>query len=129
MVELISDVGELLNKFPSLAIWILAGVLFYKTAILGTWFGIFRLLILKTHDVVNNWGKQPKEVSFNGILCQVPEQTVKNIILKLKRSDLNYVHGDDIADLEEAVDAVLLRRNKRVAHLRSLLKEEHQGDL
>lgn len=45
---LISMVADL----PTLAVWVLVGYLCYKIAVIGSIYGVIRLLIVKAHDVM-----------------------------------------------------------------------------
>ena len=58
MTEIIKEFGDLLKLIPETAIWIVAGLLLYKVVIVGSVFGVARLLIIKFHD----WGVRPKTV-------------------------------------------------------------------
>lgn len=77
-MELLKEIADLLDKFPQLALWILTGLLFYKVVIIGSYFGILRLLILKGHDYL----RSPKEV-----------------IQKIKITDHCYSHDGADAEL------------------------------
>ena len=59
MIELIKEAGSVLKELPDIAVYILVGILFYKIAILGSIFGIVKLAINKTHDLLT----RPKEVT------------------------------------------------------------------
>lgn len=52
MIDALKEVGELVKQLPELSIWILCGLLLYKVIIVGSWFGIARLLILKGHNLI-----------------------------------------------------------------------------
>lgn len=53
MVELMQQLMEIVKGMPQLAIWVLAGILFYKTVIVGSVFGILKLLINKGASVMS----------------------------------------------------------------------------
>ena len=58
MLEIIKEAGIILKDLPDLAIYILIGILFYKTVIVGSIFGIAKLIIERAHNVMT----KPKEV-------------------------------------------------------------------
>ena len=50
MVDAMKEIMDIIKQMPELAIWVLAGLLFYKVVIIGSWFGIARLVIIKLYD-------------------------------------------------------------------------------
>lgn len=50
-MDLLERVIGLVKDIPDMAIWVLAGIFLYKTIIVGSIFGILKLLIIKGHDV------------------------------------------------------------------------------
>lgn len=50
-MDLLERVIGLVKDVPDMAIWVLAGIFLYKTIIVGSIFGILKLLIVKGHDI------------------------------------------------------------------------------
>ena len=43
---------SMVNDLPALATWVLVGYLIYKITVIGSIYGVIRLLIVKMHDVL-----------------------------------------------------------------------------
>ena len=113
MIEIIKEIGGVLKDLPDLAIWILAGILFYKVFIVGSIFGIVKLAINKTHGVLT----KPKEVIYkykygqHFINDRVHEEMLllisavrKNREQRTKSTSVEYIHSSDIAHLRELLN-------------------------
>jgi hypothetical protein len=48
---------EMVSHLPTMMVWVLVGYLIYKVSIIGSIYGVIRLLIVKLHD----WAVKPKE--------------------------------------------------------------------
>lgn len=104
MVELVKELSGLIKDLPEFSIWILLGILFYKVVIVGSWLAILRLLILKCYDLLKPLTEpKPKQVYLGDILCMVSELRLKQILLQIKRPDLDYLHEDDVAWLDKVI--------------------------
>ena len=66
MLEIIKEAGTMLKDLPDLAIWILIGILFYKTLIIGSIFGVVKLVIIKTHDAITKPKVEQKSFTLDG---------------------------------------------------------------
>lgn len=106
--ELISMVAGL----PTVVVWVLVGYLVYKLAVLGSIYGVLRLLIERAHD----WVTRPKRVEWTLIDTTVGESTRAELvtqILRLRSDNLRYIHYDDVQRLRKAID-LLLEQEKAV---------------
>lgn len=116
LTEVVGDIGNLLEKFPSLAIWVLAGILFYKTIIIGSVFGLLRLLILRGYDAF----MKPKVITTKhkiaGYFVGDESDAVHLVsIIKGCRRDStgSYIHHSDIRFVEQAIKEKKERESKK----------------
>lgn len=100
---------EMVAKLPNAALWVLAGYLVYKLAVIGSWFGLARFFIDKLHS----WLTKPKyemveaKVLLNGhvISGTMPELLSQIERIKGRRSTSSvYVFDRDVDWLREAID-------------------------
>lgn len=106
---------EMVANLPTLAIWVLVGYLVYKVAVIGSIYGLLRLLIEKTH----NWLTVRKTESIGIVLDGVPFDKVEGkteLLQQLRR--LAYIgtfggykssgiYGEyGIKHLKEAIDKI-----------------------
>ena len=125
MLEAMQELVALVKQLPSLSIWILCGVLFYKIVIIGSWFSIIRLLIIKLYDA---WAKPraPREVTsvlklsaINGrmITCDGSQpQFWAFLDLMMNRRngiDSEYIHSCDMDWCIEAFHEKALREREK----------------
>lgn len=54
MMEDIKTLIELVKSLPSITVWILGAYFFYKLFVVGSIYGVIRLLIVKAHDLLKN---------------------------------------------------------------------------
>ena len=57
---------SMVNDLPALATWVLVGYLIYKITVIGSIYGVIRLLIVKMHDALMD---RKAIVKPNEILC------------------------------------------------------------
>lgn len=108
MIEALKEISDIIKQLPHLSIWILAGLLFYKVVIIGSWFGIARLVILKTHDLITKHmeeAKQPQDLKIGNILIDDKlEPEFRAAIANLRTNDLCRIHQSDIDWLMKATN-------------------------
>lgn len=95
---LISMVADL----PALAVWVLVGYLCYKIAVIGSIYGVIRLLIVKAHDVLLHRGFTTTETQLHCIDREVHEALVEQC-LRLREGS-RYIHMSDVLHLSNAID-------------------------
>jgi hypothetical protein len=95
---------EMVSGLPSLAIWVLAAYLAYKVAVVGSIYGVIRLLIIKGHDLLT----KPKTVALKIGAKPIDESTAEALNAQIARvCSGSYYHMSDIQKLREALDAKL----------------------
>ena len=129
-MEMLQQIIDMVKGMPELAIWVLAGLLLYKIVFIGPWFGIVRLLILKTYD----WAVSKKQVtevveqklySTDGEISKylISDDKTKEQFFKLlgriknlkTRIKTNYLFDEDIEKAISIIDA----HHTHQAHLQS----------
>jgi hypothetical protein len=106
---------EMVSNLPSLAVWVLVGFLAYKVAVVGSVYGLLRLLIEKTHAWLV-FRKQPaleiKEVELRPLLDGLAiKAEISSLMYQIKRVagkglniDSSYIHGASVDWLRRAID-------------------------
>ena len=95
---------EMVANLPTLAVWVLVGYMAYKVVVVGSIYGVARLMIIKFHD----WLTKPKVVKFNLGAKALDEDTAVALTAQIARlSDGIYLHMGDVKKLREALDAKL----------------------
>jgi len=99
---------EMVNGLPTLAVWVLVGYLVYKVAVIGSAYGVIRLLICKVHD----WKTAPRTFKIGGkpINSEVAEELNAQIIRLGQESSYSYYHLSDVTKLKQALDIVLAKK-------------------
>lgn len=93
---------EMVANLPTLAVWVLVGYLAYKVVVVGSIYGMIRLLIVKVHD----WKTQP--TVFKVGAKAIDEATAEALQAQIARvCSTNYYHMSDVQKLREALDAKL----------------------
>lgn len=106
--ELISMVAGL----PTVVVWVLVGYLVYKLAVLGSIYGVMRLLIEKAH----NWLTQPKKVEWKLDNLVLDERTKTVLASQFGRLCTSlYVHEPDVERLRKAIDLMLEKERQEKA--------------
>ena len=106
MIEALKEIVAIIEKLPHMALWILAGLLFYKVVIIGSWFGIAKLLIERTHSYLTRppIPKPPEQMYLDDVLCMVPRQRLIEVLRKIPNlSVYRYIHASHLDWLETAV--------------------------
>lgn len=96
---------DMVAHLPQMALWVLIGFLAYKLAVIGSIYGVIRLLIVKGHD----WLTRPREVTLKLGVRAIDEATAEALNAQVARvcgSGL-YYHMSDVQKLREAIDAKL----------------------
>ena len=92
---------EMVANLPSLAVWVLVGYLVYKISVIGSIYGVIRLLIVKGHDVMVT----RKTVIQPGELGCINENVRNMLIIQIERiKDSHYIHATDVHKLAQAID-------------------------
>ena len=92
---------SMVNDLPALATWVLVGYLIYKITIIGSIYGVIRLLIVKTHDVLM---VRRAMVKPNEIPC-ANETVHAALIIQISRLATSvYIHNSDVQKLAAAID-------------------------
>jgi hypothetical protein len=131
MIELIKEVGVVVKDMPDMAMYALVAILFYKVLILGSWFGVAKLVITKFHD----WAVKPREVikkvdiSGDFITCDGTYTSfvaaIKDMKDKINSRDPNhrvgkytpsshqYLYSCDVEFMRAAINEKFERENKK----------------
>jgi hypothetical protein len=95
---------EMVANLPALAVWVLVGYLAYKVAVVGSIYGVIRLLIVKVHD----WATKPKIMALKIGAKPIDESTAEALNAQISRvCNGSYYHMSDVQKLREALDAKL----------------------
>ncbi len=96
---------DMVANLPTLMVWVLVGYLVYKVAVIGSIYGVIRLLIVKVHD----WKTAPRTFKIGGkpINSDVAEELNAQILRLGSASMYNYYHSSDVQKLKQALDIVL----------------------
>ncbi len=121
MIEIVKELGELFKLLPETAIWIGAGILIYKIVVIGSIFGVAKLLIIKFHD----WGVRPKLITHN-----VNLETIENDLItcdSTPREFFNFIRG--LKGLHPSTRGISGTSKGPKAHTRHGLQYIHSCDL
>lgn len=93
---------EMVANLPSLAVWVLVGYLVYKISVIGSIYGVIRLLIVKTHDVMVT----RQTVIRPGELGCIDDNVRNMLLIQIERLKENstYIHSSDVNRLAQAID-------------------------
>lgn len=118
-METLKVLADIAKDLPETALWVILGFFIYKSFIVGSIYGVARLAISKTHDVLTVFAKRaprPKVVSveeLHGVKLLVDARPPLIFLLKsMTRSGLNYLHESDIAELAKAWAEYQERKNQ-----------------
>lgn len=97
---------EMVNNLPTLAVWVLVGYLVYKVAVIGSIYGVIRLLIVKAHD----WLTAPRQMLIGTKI--IDAETAEALQVQIQRLNRvgNYIHQSDVTILKQALDAHLAKK-------------------
>ena len=92
---------SMVNDLPTLATWVLVGYLIYKITIIGSIYGVIRLLIVKLHDVLIT----RKAVVKPGEIPCIDDTVHAALIAQINRlKTTRYTHRGDVQKLAAAID-------------------------
>lgn len=101
---------EMVSNLPTMAVWVLVGFFAYKVVVIGSVYGVIRLLITKTHD----WLTKPKVVVYDLKGICINEAVSLSLSAQIGRIPKgSYLHASDVVDLAEAIDGILLKRAQK----------------
>ena len=111
MLDELKILLDLVKGLPSMAMWVLVGLFAYKVCIIGSVFGVLRLIIIKTHD----WLTAPKKMMLGGkpISEEVGHALQAQISRIVCRSGYNYVHASEVDALRKAIDLMEAQEAKK----------------
>lgn len=97
---------EMIAHLPSLTVWVLAGYLLYKVAVVGSVFGIIRLLIVKVYE----WGTQPRRVEFMLDGLAINDWVASALKVEFARlcrdRDFKHIYHSDVDKLRGVLDTM-----------------------
>lgn len=104
----------MVTGLPAMAVWVLAGYLAYKLALVGSTFGIARLVVVRMFDWLST--AKAREVEYKEIRPMLDGLCVRGetdrLIAQLHRLKgkgvsikTDYIHGASVDWLREAIDA------------------------
>lgn len=94
---------EMVASLPAMATWVLVGFFAYKVVVIGSIYGVIRLLIVKLHD----WLVAPKTTAYKLDGLVINEAVALSLAAQLNRlSDSAYIHSNDVAKLAAAIDHI-----------------------
>lgn len=120
-MEELKLIMEMVRGLPQMAIWVLAGILLYKVAIIGSIFGVAKLLIERIHS----WAMEPKDKLIRkSATVEVDAITITgekaNFLRQLERISgvscritTRYIHDSDIEWLTAAITEKMQRDEKK----------------
>lgn len=106
MLDELKMLIDLVSKLPQLALWVLIGLFAYKVCVVGSIFGVARLLIVKLHS----WMTTPKHelVKVDRVLAGsvISEGVLHELLAQFGRlqGTAGYIHSSDVARLRAAID-------------------------
>lgn len=97
---------EMVAHLPSLMVWVLVGYLVYKVAVIGSVYGVIRLLIVKLHD----WLTVPRQMRIGSKVTDAETGEALQVQLLRLNKIGNYIHMSDVTALSQALDAHLAKK-------------------
>lgn len=94
---------DMVANLPTMAVWVLAGYLAYKVAVVGSVYGVIRLLIVKVHD----WKTHPKEMKIGSKAIDEATAEALNVQIARLAGSFLHIHMSDVQKLREALDEKL----------------------
>ena len=92
---------SMVNGLPALATWVLVGYLIYKITVVGSIYGVIRLLIVKLHDVLIT----RKTMAKPGEIPCIDDTVHAALIAQCNRlKTTRYIHSSDVQNLANAID-------------------------
>jgi hypothetical protein len=112
MVDEIKELIGMLEKLPSLALWVIAAFWAYKVIFIGSIYGLIRFAIDKGHS----WAVNPKrrlieiDVVLDGEVMPESKLALISELRRLKSPGLSFIHGSDVDRLRAAIDKLVADR-------------------
>lgn len=107
-MEELKELISMLAHLPQLTVWVLAGFLAYKLAVVGSIYGVIRLIVVKVHD----WKVNPAPVQLRLGTRTINEDVAEALRAQVARiGDSAYIHYRDVQKLKDALDIVLLKKD------------------
>ena len=116
---------EMVSELPQMALWVLIGFFIYKVVVVGSIFGVFRLLILKAHSWLTTPKKELRQIELEAtidgmVITHGEGGNVKYLISQIRRligirtkiDCPTYIFKRDIDWLKEAIDEKIERERK-----------------
>ena len=92
---------EMVADLPALTVWVLVGYLAYKLVVVGSIYGVIRLLIEKAHHALTT--KRMTEYYLGDIT--ITDNVAAELRTQLRRlTPHNYIHASHVAWLKEQLD-------------------------
>lgn len=96
---------EMVANLPTLAVWVLVGYLAYKVAVVGSIYGVLRLMIVKFHDWLT---MPPHPIKFEAGSKCISEAVATELRGEIGRlGNGAYIHSSDVEKLRRAIDSIL----------------------
>lgn len=106
---------ELVADLPQMALWVLAGFFVYKITVVGSIYGVARLLITKIHCwIISLRDKPVVEAVDLGELLMYPQDysALLDSLKQFRRDGLLYLHKEDVSKLVGIIKKIIDERNK-----------------
>ena len=98
---------EMVSHLPTLTVWVLAGYLAYKIAVIGSIYGVIKLMIQRLYE----WKTHPAQFKVSTRI--IDAQTAEALQVQIARiGSTSYIHMSDVQALREALDVKLNERVK-----------------
>jgi hypothetical protein len=100
-MEDLKAIITLIKDLPALTVWVLAGYLVYRLAVVGSIYGVIRLAITRLFD----WLQHPKTVEATLEGLTISSRTTEDLIVQLRRLRTStYIHDSGVEKLRKALD-------------------------
>ncbi len=106
---------EMVAKLPQLALWVVIAFWIYKVVIIGSIYGVLRLVIIKIHDVLmqRRFRKEDVVPMINGFTITGERDALiaqlHRIRGRLKTYKSDFIHDSDVEWLRLAIDDKLAK--------------------
>jgi len=107
-MEELQTLVNIVEKLPSTALWVLAGIFAYKTIVIGSIFGLVKLTINKTHDFLTR--EKVVKYQFKDLYLYNSEERLENL-LKEVASDRKCLRLINVYELEKAWEEYKEKKN------------------
>lgn len=110
MIEILRELALIFKDLPESAVIVAGGILFYKLAIMGSFYGIARFLIQSLRDCIIDHKNKPEEVSVDGIVLSTSKGSFLSFLSSLKNLSsspgnyFQYIHDSDLRRALELIE-------------------------